>query len=218
MPRSQGFLQSNINDIFIVFVIYFFGGRIVEKKTDLRIIKTHMALHKAFTELLSQKPFELISTNELCDAAMIRRTTFYKHFTDKYDYFNFYLSELMNESKKIVPLDKLEENILEYAERRLYEHLEFMRQHPKITYHCKNSNLVSFFLQSVHLQFETELRYILIDIKQYPSTPQLDFTISLYAGGLISAISWWLENPDTLSDSEIAKLLVETITYPNQPI
>ncbi len=190
----------------------------MEQKTDLRIIKTHMALHNAFTELLSQKPFESITTNELCDTAMIRRTTFYKHFADKYDYFNFYLSELINESKSSVPLDKLEEDILEYAERRLYEHLEFMRQHQKLVQNCKNSNLISFFLQSTQQQFEKELRYILIDIKKNTPSPQLDFTISLYAGGLVSATGWWLENPDVLSDSEIAKLLVDTLTYPNQVI
>ena len=190
----------------------------MEKKTDLRIVKTHMALHNAFTELLSQKPFEAISTNELCDAAMIRRTTFYKHFSDKYDYFNFYLAELLNESKKLAPPEKLEENILEYAELRLYEHLEFMRQHQKIMHNCKNSTCIAFLLQSVQHQLEAELRYILIDVKKNPPSPQLDFTISLYAGGLISAIGWWIEHPDTLSDKEIAKLLVETITYPNQPI
>ena len=28
--------------------------------------------------------------NELCDEAMIRRATFYKHFADKYDFFFFF--------------------------------------------------------------------------------------------------------------------------------
>ena len=32
----------------------------------------------------------------LCDRAMIRRTTFYKHFRDKNDYFAFYIDELMS--------------------------------------------------------------------------------------------------------------------------
>lgn len=32
----------------------------------------------------------------LCERAMIRRTTFYKHFRDKNDYFAFYVDELMS--------------------------------------------------------------------------------------------------------------------------
>ena len=61
----------------------------MEKKLDLRIQKTYQALHNAFTILLEEKNFEEITVNELCDAAMIRRTTFYKHFADKYEYFQF---------------------------------------------------------------------------------------------------------------------------------
>ena len=60
------------------------------EKMDLRIRKTYLALHNAFTELLEEKRFEEFTVNELCDRAMIRRTTFYKHFADKYEYFTFY--------------------------------------------------------------------------------------------------------------------------------
>jgi len=66
----------------------------MERKIDLRIQKTYISLHNAFTDLLEEKRFENITVNELCEKAMRRRTTFYKHFGDKYEYFNFYLSEL----------------------------------------------------------------------------------------------------------------------------
>lgn len=71
----------------------------MEVKLDLRIYKTYKALHEAFTEILEHKSFEDLTVNELCDKAMIRRATFYKHFADKYEYFNFYLSELREEFK-----------------------------------------------------------------------------------------------------------------------
>ena len=60
----------------------------MEQKMDLRIRKTYLALHSAFTQLLEERKFEDITVNELCDRAMIRRTTFYKHFADKFDYFS----------------------------------------------------------------------------------------------------------------------------------
>ncbi|MFR7670084.1 MAG: hypothetical protein ACLU0O_04550 [Collinsella sp.] len=40
--------------------------------------------------------FEDLTVAMLCDRAMIRRTTFYKHFRDKNDYFAFYIDELMS--------------------------------------------------------------------------------------------------------------------------
>lgn len=62
---------------------------------DLRIKKTYRALFDAFTELLEEHRFEDLTVAMLCDRAMIRRTTFYKHFRDKNDYFAFYIDELM---------------------------------------------------------------------------------------------------------------------------
>ena len=35
-----------------------------------------------------------MTVNLLCERAMIRRTTFYKHFADKYEYLAFYIREL----------------------------------------------------------------------------------------------------------------------------
>ena len=66
----------------------------MDEKMDLRIRKTYLSLHNAFVALLEEKRFEDITVNELCDQAMIRRTTFYKHFADKYEYFTFYIKEI----------------------------------------------------------------------------------------------------------------------------
>lgn len=35
--------------------------------------------------LIADKKFERISVQEICDRAMVHRTTFYKHYEDKYD-------------------------------------------------------------------------------------------------------------------------------------
>lgn len=64
---------------------------------DLRIRKTYAALTQAFQTLLVQKEFKKISVNELCELAMIRRPTFYKHFLDKYDFLNFFIKHKIEE-------------------------------------------------------------------------------------------------------------------------
>ena len=55
-------------------------------KEDLRVQKTKAALFHAFYDLLSEKSFEDITVNELCERATIRRATFYKHYRDKQDF------------------------------------------------------------------------------------------------------------------------------------
>ena len=61
---------------------------------DLRVKKTYGALIAACTKLLSENRFEDMSVAMLCDEALIRRTTFYKHFADKAEFFAFYVENL----------------------------------------------------------------------------------------------------------------------------
>ena len=57
---------------------------------DLRIQKTYRSLLTAFTKLLEKHRYEDVSVAMLCEEAMIRRTTFYKHFADKSEFFTDY--------------------------------------------------------------------------------------------------------------------------------
>ena len=58
----------------------------MNRKEDARVSRTRAKLFSSFTELLSEKTFEDITINEICVRADIRRATFYKHFSDKYDF------------------------------------------------------------------------------------------------------------------------------------
>ena len=63
-------------------------------KLDLRIQKTYKLLIEALFELMKEKPFESIKLTEICEKAMVHKTTFYHHFTDKYDLLKFAITEL----------------------------------------------------------------------------------------------------------------------------
>ncbi len=62
-----------------------------DDKTDLRVIKTKNALLDAMMTLLKAKPLEKITVSDLCEAASIRRATFYAHFRDKEDFLHYCL-------------------------------------------------------------------------------------------------------------------------------
>ena len=72
----------------------------MEKKLDLRIQKTHIALTDAFLSLLNQKRFDNITVAEICDSAMVRRATFYKHFGDKYEFFTYTIRKIKEDFRK----------------------------------------------------------------------------------------------------------------------
>lgn len=64
------------------------------KKEDLRILKTHKSLMTALFKLLELRNFNQITVNDLCEEALISRTTFYLHFHDKYDFLKYWFTNI----------------------------------------------------------------------------------------------------------------------------
>ena len=52
---------------------------------DLRIEKTENAIRNAFIQLRAKKALEKITIKELCEAALIHKSTFYSQYRDIYD-------------------------------------------------------------------------------------------------------------------------------------
>lgn len=55
---------------------------------DLRVKKTKMAVKEAFLQLRNNSTLEKIKVKDICERAMINKTTFYKHYEDVYDLSN----------------------------------------------------------------------------------------------------------------------------------
>lgn len=70
-------------------------GAIMSNK-DLRVIKTEQALRNALLELGNIKDFDEITINEVCTKAMVRRSTFYRHYEDKFHFYKSTIIYLLN--------------------------------------------------------------------------------------------------------------------------
>ena len=79
------------------------------KNDDLRIIKTKKALYNALINLMKKKTFEEIKVSDICDEALINRSTFYAHFDDKYSLLSNMLDNLKQQF--ISELNNKENNI-----------------------------------------------------------------------------------------------------------
>lgn len=87
----------------------------MQKKEDLRVKKTKLAIKQALFQLLEEKPFEKISISDITSRAMINRGTFYLHYEDK-----FALLESIEEEL----LEKVETSLAMVTETSLQEALK----------------------------------------------------------------------------------------------
>lgn len=92
----------------------------MEKKEDLRITKTKKALYNSLLELMKIKTFEEIKISDICEAALINRSTFYAHFEDKYEL----LVSLLDNQKNIL-LNKLQKNEQDFNTKEYF--MEFLK-------------------------------------------------------------------------------------------
>ena len=52
----------------------------MEKKQDLRVVKTREAIQNAFVQLIEEKGFEAMTIKDITEKARINRGTFYAHY------------------------------------------------------------------------------------------------------------------------------------------
>lgn len=60
----------------------------MERKSDLRILKTLRSINTAFMELIIKKPVHKITVTELAATAEISKGTFYLHYLDIFDLYD----------------------------------------------------------------------------------------------------------------------------------
>ena len=180
---------------------------------DLRIKKTYRALFDAFTELLEEHRFEDLTVAMLCDRAMIRRTTFYKHFRDKNDYFAFYIDELMTglpqnrtDAADAEPLDDvqaLRHEVFDDAMNMILAHEQLM---DNILASSMSGMLTNVICDRIARSVRERVMNVLAEDALAPVS--LETTSEFVAGGIIRLFTiWWESGHDLERRPEIADVV-----------
>ena len=172
---------------------------------DIRTQKIYDALIEAFQELIVEKPFEDITVNELCERARTRRATFYKHFSDKYDFFQYMLGQMRTELIQDAKANASINTAQEYLHLFVDIGLDFVEKHKKFLLALKDSNIAGQMMQTITDQTfrEQHFEYLLDD----------ELAVQFLIGGLNQCVRWWLGNMNHVNREEIQKamyVLVDT--------
>ena len=117
---------------------------------DLRVERTYRSLTSEFMRLMTQKSFEDISVAELCEGAMIRRTTFYKHFADKNEFLIFFMREVRDDfARQIEHKSNEDEDAIENSVSMLRQMLKFLSAHGDLVDNALSSQSAPMLLDAM---------------------------------------------------------------------
>lgn len=164
---------------------------------DLRVEKTYRALIEAFTELIQEQPYECISVAMLCDKAQIRRTTFYKHFSDKAAFFEFFIDHLR------IDLEKKADEADDSNTTLFHALIDFLISHEKMMDNIFNSSMVGNMLVVMcNKIYESILERHRADYEAGDQSISLEATAHYAAGGVIRLIEYWWEHGHSPEEEE----------------
>lgn len=181
------------------------------KKKDLRVIKTDNILFSALLELLKEYPFNEIHITDICQKAMVHRSTFYAHFEDKYHLLTYGLQDVM---KSLADVNLKADNLIEIENISLnfFKHMaEYNSFYSRIL--SESSKLKKLF----HDQIAHNLMEKFKEDNKNNNKNNTTLTIvsQFYAGAILAVVSWWLENNMTIPIEDISKQLASLLLVKN---
>ena len=186
-----------------------------EKPLDLRIQKTHKALIQAFLKLLEEKRFENITVNEICDLAMVRRATFYKHFGDKYEFFTFMVQYIQQEFQNRTAKAIHDDNSIDPYVAIVQNTLDFLDANDTLVRSVMESSVYPILLNIVSEQIVRDVKQMFRDDENSGVELLLspDLMAQAYTGALINIARWWVKHKDRASKEDIIMQITKLISH-----
>lgn len=165
-------------------------------KLDPRVVRTRGLLRDALITLIEQKGYDNISVQDITDEATINRSTFYKHFYDKDELFQYVIIDIVDDLRQIsiLPKGKIDEKTIQRIFIQLFEHVQ---AHWDFYTLMLANQSVALFTQ----QLQVHMQKLIIKIMAANEMQQSRIDPALYASFVSAAIlgvtKWWvIEAPD----------------------
>jgi AcrR family transcriptional regulator len=186
---------------------------IVREKTDKRVIKTKEKLVNTFMKLLSERDFENITVNELCETADVRRATFYKHFTDKYDFFKYVVTTLRTNFDEEWGRTK-SSGIEAYFTKYAFLLIDFFDENEKVIKNICRSPVSSAMLSILISENFYKTRAVMDAAKSMGKlyAHSTDVLSSMLVGGVFHALLNWIISKKQMPKEELKREISDIIS------
>ncbi len=177
-------------------------------KTDLRVIKTKNILYSTLLELMKDKAFEEIKVSDICERALINRSTFYAHYADKYELFSSYIDNLKVSLTKELDKNKNISTSKEYYLEMLRLFLNHVSDQKQVYRAVMQQNRNSIIMDMIYNAFREDIAKK-IDIDEAKNKQKIpgSFVATFYLGAVLSIGMEWLTNEEKYTKKELLNYL-----------
>lgn len=181
-------------------------GDFMEKKCDLRVIKTKNLIYSTLMDLMKEKTFEEIRVSDICNRALINRSTFYAHYEDKYELLVDFINNLKEEF--VAKLSKNRNNLdtRDYYIELIKVFLDYVEDkkdiYSLIMLKNRNSIMMDILLSVVNDDVIKRVKSDEINTKM-PG----NIIAKFYLGGVINLGVEWLKDDNKYTKEDIIKYL-----------
>lgn len=180
----------------------------MKEKNDLRVIKTRKNLYESLIFLLKEKTFEEIKVSDICNQALINRSTFYAHYNDKYELFADLIESLKNSLAHELSKNEQISNSKEYYLEMLRIFLDHVDKEWNIYLAIMVHNRNSVIMDMVYSTLNDDIKKrIEMDNKKLDKNIPSDIIAKFYLGAVFNVGTEWLRNPNHYSKQEILEYL-----------
>lgn len=178
-----------------------------ESKQDIRITKTHKALADALITLIEKKSFNKITVNDICQEALVSRSTFYLHFEDKYQLMRYCMKlehQRLNELKCNEKDPKVFfQEIFCIAQEKKYIYRNFFESDPNRELNQMFRDLFhGFMVQNIEKRKDEGVELM----------GPISIVAAYYASGLAGVVIQWIKEDFKYSTEDMALCLYNLIS------
>lgn len=173
-----------------------------ETTEDLRVLRTRKLLQQAFIELTVEKGFATLTVRDITKRAMVNRSTFYRHYLDKYDLLEQYMNEIYELTEDQAFLAEKQE-VTSPGPLNLLKHIQQYADFYRVMLSAKGD---PYFMQRFRQNTEKRFRSFSTQIpaQPEPDAPPIDLRLICIAYAGIGATTWWLEQEQPCPPEQLA--------------
>lgn len=186
------------------------------KKTDLRVLRTKKMILTSFIKLVEEKGYDAITIQDIADEAMINRATFYAHFKDKVNLYEYIFDTSINSLAAILDTFPLMENNrvqIKNIQLALTNVFKIIKENRQFFMILIRSNFIENFESKMIdlLTIKYEEIFSKLKITENDIEVPVDFIIEYMSSIFIGTVHWWITSKSEFPPEHMARLVIKLV-------